>query len=167
MKTLILAAIASVAIGSLAYSIAFAQDVAKDATKDAANSAMAQEAAKPATRPAMPRRSTLRIDKDGRPLSPKSTAERTALCRADCKPNNYKDCGTWGCTGMHGLYRDYDKYDPQLKSIKGQQDYKQCVDKCLAPLPAIYIQRAVFGAGVTSWFGKSKESCLSCHVKGH
>jgi hypothetical protein len=167
MKRFILAAVALVTIGSLAYTMALAQDAAKDAAKDSAKTVAATEAAKPTTKPAMPRRSTLRLDKDGRPLSPKSTAERTALCRADCKPNNYKECGTWGCTGMHGLYRDYDKYDPQLKSIKGQQDYKQCVDKCLGPLPAIYVQRAVFGAGITSWFGKSKESCLSCHVKGH
>jgi hypothetical protein len=147
----------------MAYTVAVAQDATKNTDKTAA----AQEPAKETTKPAMPRRSTPRIDKDGRPLSPKSTAERTALCKADCRPNNYKDCGTWGCVGMHGLYRDYDKYDPQLKSIKGQQDYKQCVDKCLGPLPAIYVQRAVFGAGITSWFGKSKESCLSCHVKGH
>src|SRR5689334_19981284 len=105
MRKLILAVIALATGLSVAYTVAFAQDAAKEAAKPAA----AQEATQAPARHVTPRRSTPRLDKDGRPLSPKSTAERTALCRADCKPNNYKECGTWGCTGMHGLYRDYDK----------------------------------------------------------
>jgi hypothetical protein len=99
-------------------------------------------------------------------LSKKSVAARTALCKADCRPNNYKDCGTWGCVGMHGLYRSYNRDDPQLKTPQGQKAFAQCVATCLAPLPPVYIQRAVFKLGF-SWFGKSKEGCLDCHVSGH
>jgi len=150
MKKLLVAGLALVVAGSVAFTMALAQDAAKS------------DAPKTAVKRVAPKRSD-----DGRPVSKKSAAARTALCKADCRPNNYKDCGTWGCVGMHGLYRDYDKYDPQLKCIEGQKQYAQCVQKCVDPLPAVYIQRAVFGMGVTSWFGKSKESCLDCHAKGH
>jgi len=110
---------------------------------------------------------TIKPSKDGSyTVSKKSVASRTALCKADCRPNNYKDCGTWGCVGMHGLYRSYNKDDPELKSIKGQKDFALCVATCLAPLPPVYVQRAVFGLGL-SWFGKKKEGCLDCHAAGH
>jgi hypothetical protein len=114
-----------------------------------------------------PSTKTIRPSKDGSyTVSKKSPASRLASCNADCRPNNYKDCGTWGCKGMHGLYRSYNHDDPQLKSIKGKQDFQQCVSTCMAPLPKVYIQRAVFGMGLT-WFGKKKEGCLDCHAAGH
>jgi hypothetical protein len=154
-RVLLVAGLALFAVGVLSHTPALTQGASAAKTEDA--------------KPAKPAAKSVRhpMSKDGRPLSTKSAAARTALCKADCRPNNYKDCGTWGCVGMHGLYRDYNKYDPQLKSIAGQKAYKQCVEKCVGPLPSIYIQRAVFGAGITSWFGKSKESCLDCHSMGH
>jgi hypothetical protein len=99
-------------------------------------------------------------------VSKKSVAARTALCRADCRPNNYKDCPSWGCAGMHGLYRAYSKTDPHLTSPEGRKQYAECVQKCVAPLPSVYIQRPFFAMGLY-WFGKTKESCLSCHARGH
>jgi hypothetical protein len=149
MKKLLLTAVALVVFGCLVQTSAFTQTA--DETKSAA--------AKPAT----PKRSTIRIDKDGRPLSPKSAASRNALCRADCSPKKY-DSKTG--VGIHGIYRSYHEFDPNLVSVEGKKQYAECVRLCAAPLPNIYVQRAVFGAGM-SWFGKSKEGCLDCHAKGH
>jgi len=103
---------------------------------------------------------------DARPVSKKSVAARTALCRADCRPNNYKECPTWGCIGMHGLYRSYNSFDPNLTSPEGRRAFAECVKKCVDPLPEVYIQRPIFAMGF-NWFGKSKEGCLDCHAKGH
>jgi hypothetical protein len=103
------------------------------------------------------------VDKDGRPVSTKSVAARTALCRADCSPKHY-DPKTG--IGIHGIYRAYRQFDPQLVSVEGRRQYADCVSRCLAPLPEVYVQRPLFAMGL-SWFGKSKQSCLDCHVKGH
>ena len=104
-----------------------------------------------------------RIDKDGRPVSTRSLSFRTNLCKADCSPKKY-DAKTG--IGIHGIYRGYQQYDPQLTSVRGKKEYAECVSTCLAPLPSVYIQRPLLSMG-GSWFGKSKDSCLDCHVKGH
>jgi hypothetical protein len=136
-KKLSLVGAALVVVGSLTYTPAFTQDA--KGTKRTASSAA-----------------------DGRPVSTKSVASRTALCKADCRPENYNDSGI----GIHGLYRSYSKFDPHLVSVEGKKQYAECVQKCLAPLPTVYVQRAVFAMGI-NWFGKTKQSCLDCHVKGH
>src|SRR4051794_39393495 len=108
MKKLLAATFALIVVGSVATTVALTQEAAKPAPA----ATPAQQAAKPApeaAKPAAPRRAAPR-SADDRPVSTKSTASRTALCKADCLPNNYKDCGTWGCTGMHGLYRSYNTY---------------------------------------------------------
>lgn len=95
-------------------------------------------------------------------VSKKSVAARTALCKADCRPGNLQASGV----GMHGLYRSYNTTDPHLTSIEGRKQFAECVKKCTDPLPDVYVQRAVFGLGL-NWFGKTKQSCLDCHAKGH
>lgn len=84
----------------------------------------------------------------------RSTALRTAACKADCLPDN-----------LHGLYKSYHTTDPKLVSEDGRKQYSECVRKCLAPLPWFYVQRPILEAG-GSWFGKSAADCLDCHVKG-
>ena len=91
MKKRLVAGLALVVASSVAFTMALAQDATRSG------------APKTAVKRAAPKSS------DGRPVSKKSAAARTALCKADCRPNTYKDCGTWGCVGMHGLYRDYNK----------------------------------------------------------
>ena len=103
------------------------------------------------------------VDAQGRPVSTKSVAARTALCKADCSPAKYDDKTS---VGIHGIYRSYQQFDPQLKSVEGQRSYNECVQKCVAPLPEVYVQRAIFAAGL-SWFGKTNKDCLDCHEKGH
>jgi hypothetical protein len=103
------------------------------------------------------------VDAQGRPVSTVPAAKRIALCKADCTPNNYK--ASTGI-GVHGIYRSYAQYDPQLKSIEGRASFNECVKKCSDPLPEVYVQRAVFGLGL-NWFGHTKQSCLDCHAKGH
>jgi hypothetical protein len=116
--------------------------------------------------PAKKKKSTASGGGESYTVSKKSVAARTALCKADCRPNNYKDCPSWGCTGMHGLYKAYDRFDPHLTSTEGRKQYAECVKKCVAPLPSVYIQRPFFALGLY-WFGKTRESCLDCHARGH
>lgn len=87
-----------------------------------------------------------------------------ALCKTDCSPKNFNQATN---IGVHGIYRGFNDYDPQLKSAEGQRSYAECVKKCSDPLPDVYVQRAYFGAGATNWFGMTKETCLNCHSKGH
>jgi hypothetical protein len=94
-------------------------------------------------------------------MSKKSVASRTKLCKADCLPNNYHESGV----GMHGLYRAYSTFDPNLQSPEGKKQYAECVKKCLDPIQRITIQRAVWAMGLT-WFGKTRKDCLECHVSG-
>ena len=152
MKKLWLEVYVLIVAGSMAYSPALTQEKAKQTTS-AASKRMAS------TKP-----HKLKLDKDGRPLSPKSAASRTALCKADCRPNNYNAATG---IGIHGIYRRFADYDPNLTSIQGKKSYAECVKKCTDPLPDIYVQRAVFAAGIKSWFGMTKEDCLNCHAKGH
>jgi hypothetical protein len=90
----------------------------------------------------------------------RSVAARTALCKADCSPAKF-DQSTG--IGMHGLYRSYHQYDPQLKSIQGRKDFAACVKHCTDPLPAVYVQRPILAMGI-KWFGKDADSCLDCHA---
>jgi hypothetical protein len=160
MIKLLLTGAALLVVGALAYTPALTQTA--DETKSAASKSSAPKRFGP--KGAASKRARLKLDKDGRPLSTKSLAARTALCRADCRPGNYnRKTGI----GIHGVYRSYATFDPTLMSVEGKRQFADCVRVCLAPLPAVYIQRAVFATGVNSWFGKSKESCLDCHVKGH
>jgi hypothetical protein len=136
MKRVLLAGAALAVAGSMAFTMALAKDAVRH---------------KP------------RLDKDGRPLSSRSVAYRTKLCKADCSPQKYDEKTG---VGIHGIYRSYHQYDPQLVSVRGKKEYAECVSKCLGPLPSVYVQRPLLAMGM-NWFGKSKESCLDCHVKGH
>jgi hypothetical protein len=156
MKKLWLAVFVLIMAGSMAYSPALTQEKAKEKANETTRIASKKTASKKPHK--------LKLDKDGRPLSPKSVAERTALCKADCKPGNYNPATG---VGIHGIYRGFADYDPNLTSIRGKKSYAECVKKCTDPLPDIYVQRAVFAAGITSWFGMTKEDCLNCHAKGH
>jgi hypothetical protein len=133
MNRLLLAGVALIVAGSLAYTPALTKEAKK--TKSAASYGT---------------------------VSKKSVAARTALCRADCRPDNLQPSGV----GMHGFYRAYNKFDPHLTSIEGRKQYAECVKKCVDPLPDVYVQRPIFAMGL-NWFGRSKESCLDCHAKGH
>ena len=93
----------------------------------------------------------------------RGTAARVALCKADCLPNNYKECPTWGCKGMHGLYRSYNQFDPKLQSIEGKKEFAECVKHCSDPLPEVYVEKPIFAMGF-NWFGKSADTCLDCHA---
>ncbi len=154
MKKLLLAALSLLLLGSLAATPALMQN------------AKAQEAApvdpgKPA--PIRHARKTQPVDSQGRPLSTVPASKRIALCKADCTPNNYK--ASTGI-GIHGIYRSYAEFDPQIKSAEGIASFNECVKKCSDPLPEKYVQRAVFGLGL-NWFGHTKQSCLDCHARGH
>lgn len=90
----------------------------------------------------------------------KSVAARTALCKADCLPGKFHANGI----GMHGLYRSYSKWDPHLVSPEGKKEYAACVSTCVGPLPSVYIQKIIFGMGMT-WFGKTQDNCFDCHTR--
>ena len=82
-----------------------------------------------------------------------SAAARTTACRADCLPQN-----------THGLYKFYHREDPTLMSVAGKKMYADCVRICLAPLPAVYVQRPLLeGGGI--WFGSNAADCQTCHVQ--
>jgi hypothetical protein len=83
-----------------------------------------------------------------------SVGARTAACRKDCRAGE-----------THGLYRPYNATDPHLVSPEGRKLYKECVQKCLDPLPSFYVQKPILEAG-GSWFGMHKSDCLSCHANG-
>ncbi len=88
-----------------------------------------------------------------KPVS-RSIGARTAACKADCSAGH-----------LHGTYRAYGAFDPQLKSPEGKKLYAECVRLCLDPLPSIYVQKPIIEAG-GSWFGKTKSDCLGCHAVG-
>jgi hypothetical protein len=98
---------------------------------------------------------------DGKLVSPYSLAERTAMSRQDCKPNNLHEDGL----GMHGQYRTYGQWDPELKSIEGRRQYEACVKRGLDPTPWFAFGQRLLIATRGKWFGKTKESCLMCHSK--
>jgi hypothetical protein len=173
MKKLLLASFSLLLLASVTYTPAFTQDAkpvqeeAAPAAADAPAPAEAPAAAEaPKPKPALRRvrrNAQQPVDAQGRPVSTVPAAKRIALRKADCTPNNYK--ASTGI-GVHGIYRSYAQYDPQLKSIEGRASFNECVKKCSDPLPEVYVQRAVFGLGL-NWFGHTKQSCLDCHAKGH
>jgi hypothetical protein len=83
-----------------------------------------------------------------------SAGSRSAACKSDCRTGN-----------LHGIYRAYNTADPNLTSPEGKKMFAECVQLCLAPLPAIYVQRSIIESG-GSWFGKTKADCLGCHAQG-
>jgi hypothetical protein len=156
MKKRLLIAGAMIFAASLTYSSASTQDT-PDSKKEAAKSVEAPKAAKVAAG-----RRTPKIDPaDGKILSPYSLAERTALNRQDCKPNNLHKDGL----GMHGQYRTYGQWDPELKSIEGRKQYEACVKRGLDPTPWFAFGQRALIATNGKFFGKTKDDCLKCHSK--
>ena len=138
---------------TLAYTPAFTQDAPKK--KQATTSASEKLKTVSGRR--------IKEDADGKQISPYSLAQRIANNRADCKPNALKPDGV----GIHGHYRGYGDWDPELKSIEGRKQFEACVKRGLEPAPWFaLLQRATFAQG-GKFFGKTKEDCLKCHVKGY
>ena len=98
---------------------------------------------------------------DGKIISPYSLAERTAMNRQDCKPNNLRKDGL----GMHGHYRTYGQWDPELKSIEGRAQFEACVKRGLEPTPWFAFGQRMMIASGGKFFGRGKEDCLKCHSK--
>jgi hypothetical protein len=141
-----------VAVGSLIYTPAFTQDAQK---KEQTRPIEGEKPKKVPTR--------IKVNADGKQISPYSLAVRTANNRADCKPNALKPDGV----GIHGHYRGYGAWDPELKSIEGRKQFEACVKRGLEPAPWFaLLQRATYAQG-GKFFGKTKEDCLKCHVVGY
>lgn len=157
---------------SLVNTMAFTQN-APEMNKEQAKPADSQEQAKPAdnavpkpAESAKPKKAAVqrarRVDpSDGKLVSPYSLAERIARNKQDCKPNNLRENGL----GMHGHYRSYSQWDPELKSIEGRKQFDACVKRGLEPTPWFaFGQRAAIAMG-GKFFGRTKEDCLMCHSK--
>ena len=84
----------------------------------------------------------------------KSPVEKAGLCKADCAPD-----------GPHGLYKAYHNDSWLLKNEGERKSFNECVQKCTAPLPPFYVQRALLEAGGV-WFGQKASDCLNCHADG-
>jgi hypothetical protein len=163
MKHAFLAAGALLLAASLSYTSALTQDapgVKKEQAKKSDNpTAKPAENAKPKT--AAVRRAA-KVDRaDGKLISPYSLAERTALSRQDCLPNNLHKDGL----GIHGHYRTYGQWDPELKSIEGRKQYEACVKRGLDPTPWFAFGQRLLIATNGKFFGKTKDDCLKCHSK--
>src|ERR1043165_832946 len=161
MKHWLLTAGALLLAVSLTYTSAFTQDASgknKEQAKPADNAApKPDESAKPTRAWA---RRVAKIDPvDGKLISPYSLAERTAMNRQDCKPNNLHEDGL----GMHGQYRTYGQWDPELKSIEGRRQYEACVKRGLDPTPWFAFGQRLLIATRGKFFGKTKDDCLKCH----
>ncbi len=152
MKRFSVMAAVLVAIGCSIYTPAFTQDAPKKQDVSAGEKPKKVTAKRP-----------IKVNADGKQVSPYSLAERTANNRADCKPNALKPDGV----GIHGHYRGYGQWDPELKSIEGRKQFEACVKRGLEPAPWFaFLQRATFANGGT-FFGKTKEDCLKCHEVGY
>jgi len=163
MKHWLLTAGALLLVVSLTYTSAFTQDASgkkKEQAKPADNATpKPDESAKP-TRAWV--RRVAKIDPvDGKLISPYSLAERTALNRQDCKPNNLHKDGL----GIHGHYRTYGQWDPELKSVEGRRQYEACVKRGLDPTPWFAFGQRALIATSGKFFGKTKDDCLKCHSK--
>jgi hypothetical protein len=135
---------------------------AESAAPKPADSAAAKpdEVAKP--KRAVAARRGFKVDPaDGKLISPYSLAERTAMNRQDCKPNNLHKDGL----GMHGQYRSYTQWDPELKSIEGKAQFEACVKRGLEPTPWFAFGQRMAIASGGKFFGRGKEDCLKCHSK--
>ena len=108
MKMRLLAGGALILAASLTYSSASTQDASGTKKEEV------KAAETPKVTNAPGRRSAKPSSADGKIISPYSLAQRTALNRQDCKPNNLHADGL----GMHGQYRTYGQWDPELKSIE-------------------------------------------------
>jgi hypothetical protein len=151
MRRLLLVGGILAAAMSLAYTPAFTQDAPKKKEASASEKSKAVSGRR------------IKVDADGKQISPYSLAVRTANNRADCKPNALKPDGV----GIHGHYRGYGNWDPELKSIEGRKQFEACVKRGLEPAPWFaLLQRATFAQG-GKFFGKTKEDCLKCHEKGY
>jgi len=148
---------------SLTYTSAFTQDAPGKNKEQAKPHNNARP--KPDERAKPQRAGVRRVPKidpvDGKLISPYSLAERTALNRQDCKPNNLHKDGL----GMHGHYRTYGQWDPELKSIEGRKQFEACVKRGLEPTPWFAFGQRAGIAMTGKFFGKSKEDCLRCHSK--
>ena len=148
---------------SLTYTSAFTQDAPsakKEEPKSAGNATPKPgESAKP--KRAGGRRALRTDPADGKLISPYSLAERTALNKQDCLPNNLHKDGL----GIHGHYRTYGQWDPELKSIEGRKQYEACVKRGLEPTPWFAFGQRALIATSGKFFGKTKEDCLMCHSK--
>ena len=147
---------------SLVNTMAFTQGTVgnKEQAKPAADmAAKPDEGAKP-KRPSG-RRTAKTDPADGKLISPYSLAERTAMNRLDCKPNNLRKDGV----GMHGHYRTYGQWDPELKSIEGKKQFDACVKRGLEPTPWFAFGQRMMIAADGKFFGRGKEDCLKCHSK--
>ena len=146
---------------SLTYTSAFTQDAPstkKEEAKPADNATpKSDESAKP--KRAGGRRALRTDPADGKLISPYSLAQRTALNRQDCLPNNLHKDGL----GMHGHYRTYGQWDPELKSIEGRKQYEACVKRGLDPTPWFAVGQRALIAVNGKFFGKTKDDCLKCH----
>jgi hypothetical protein len=171
MKTKgLLIAVALVIAASLSFTSAFTQDAPsaeKDGAKPAENASPKPDDASPKPDENLkPKRTAVRrvprVDRaDGKLISPYSLAERTALNRQDCKPNSLKADGV----GMHGHYRTYGQWDPELKSIEGRKQFEACVKRGLEPTPMFAFGQRMMIATSGKFFGRGKEDCLKCHSK--
>jgi hypothetical protein len=156
---------------SLTYTSAFTQDApAKNDEQakphdDAAPKRDAKPDAKSDGSAKLKRVGVRRVPKidpaDGKLISPYSLAERTALNKQDCKPNALQKDGV----GMHGHYRTYGQWDPELKSIEGRKQFEACVKRGLEPTPWFAFGQRMMIAGGGKFFGRGKEDCLKCHSK--
>jgi hypothetical protein len=161
MKTqnCLLTAAALILAASLTYTSAFTQDapgMKKEQAKPRADATpKLDQSAKPA------RRATKTDPADGKLISPYSLAERTAASRQDCKPNNLRKDGV----GIHGHYRTYGQWDPELKSIEGRKQFEACVKRGLEPTPWFAFGQRMMIASGGKFFGRGKEDCLKCHSK--
>jgi hypothetical protein len=147
---------------SLANTMAFTQDTAgnKEQAKPAVTvAAKPDDSAKP--KRASGSRTAKTDPADGKLISPYSLAERTAMNRQDCKPNNLRKDGV----GMHGHYRTYGQWDPELKSIEGKKQFEACVKRGLEPTPWFAFGQRMMIATNGKFFGRGKEDCLKCHSK--
>src|SRR5262249_21176083 len=123
-----------------------------------ATSGLTQDVKPADPKKAVARRAIKTDPADGKLISPYSLAGGTAMSRQDCKPNNLHKDGL----GIHGHYRTYGQWDPELKSIEGRKQYEACVKRGLDPTPWFaFGQRMMIGLD-GNFFGKTKEDCLRC-----
>ena len=156
-KKYLLAAAILVVAASLTYSTAFTQDA--PGTK-AATKTSGKKVATGKEYYDRPARHATKTNREGKVISPYSLAERTAASRMDCKPNALKKDGM----GIHGHYRTYGQWDPELKSIEGRKQFEACVKRGLDPTPWFaFGQRMMIGSGDGKFFGRGKDDCLRCH----
>jgi hypothetical protein len=144
-------------VTALAMSLIFTPAFTQDAVGTKKETAKSDDGAKP--KRAEGRRALKTNPADGKIISPYSLAQRAALNRQDCKPNNLQKDGL----GIHGHYRTYGQWDPELKSIEGRKQYEACVKRGLEPTPWFAFGQRALIATRGQFFGKTRDDCLKCH----